>query len=77
MIIKKLARQTEFYVALIIVVLALFIEYRSGLFFTANNFLDLLRAMIIPGMFGLLEFKSFFPDSGAIMAILCGSEILY
>lgn len=56
MIIKKLARQTEFYVALIIVVLALFIEYRSGLFFTSNNFLDLLRAMIIPGMFGLLEY---------------------
>ena len=29
---------------------------RSGLFFTSNNILDILRAMIVPGMLGLAEY---------------------
>lgn len=54
--LKELSRRTEVYVGIIVIFLAIFIELRSGYFFTSNNFLDLMRAMIIPGMFGLLEY---------------------
>ena len=47
---KKLLKRNEFYVAVTIFLLSLVIQLRSGQFFTANNFVDLARAMIIPGM---------------------------
>lgn len=47
---KSLLKKNEFYVAVTIIVLSIVIQARSGQFFTANNFVDLARAMIIPGM---------------------------
>lgn len=48
---KKMLGQTEFYVFLIIILLALLIQARSGQFFTGNNLTDLFSALIVPGMF--------------------------
>ena len=48
---KKKLGQTEFYVFLIIILLALLIQARSGQFFTGNNLTDLFSALIVPGMF--------------------------
>lgn len=48
---KKMLGQTETYVFLIILLLALVIQFRSGLFFTANNIVDLVSALIVPGLF--------------------------
>lgn len=47
---KKILKRNEFYVAVTIFLLSLIIQLRSGQFYTANNFVDLARAMIIPGM---------------------------
>ena len=41
---KGLLKQTEFYVFCIIVAFALIIQVRSGLFFTSNNLMDLVRS---------------------------------
>ena len=51
--VKKIYTRNEFYTAALILVLAVFIELRSGLFFTSNNILDILRGMIVPGMLGM------------------------
>ena len=62
---KRLIKQTEFYVFLIIVVLSLVIQARSGLFFANNNIVDLLRSMIVPSIYAicaLLAFVSTGPD---------------
>lgn len=62
---KRLIKQTEFYVFLIIIVLSLVIQMRSGMFFANNNLLDLLRSMIIPSIYALcalLAFVSTGPD---------------
>ena len=45
--VKKIYTRNEFYTAALILVLAVFIELRSGLFFTSNNILDILRGMIV------------------------------
>ena len=44
---KKLLKRNEFYVILIIVVLSLLIQMKSGQFFTANNIVDLVRSLIV------------------------------
>lgn len=54
--LKRLTRKSEFYTFLIIVVLAIAIEIASGQFFTTNNFVDILSAMIVPGLFAIGEF---------------------
>ena len=54
--IKNLTRKNEFYTFLLIVLLAAAIEIASGQFFTANNFVDILSAMIVPGLFAIAEF---------------------
>lgn len=59
---KKLLKRTEFYIALVIVLLCAFIQLKSGLFLTLNNFIDIVRAMIVPGMLGM----------GAYMVIISG-----
>ena len=61
--LKKLTRKSEFYTFLIILVLAIAIEIASGQFFTANNFVDILNAMIVPGLFAIAEFM----ESAAII----------
>lgn len=50
---KRMLGQTEFYISLIILLLALMIQARSGLFFTGNNLVDLFSALIVPGMFAV------------------------
>jgi len=49
----KAVRANEFYVLLVILVLAVIIQLRSGQFFTANNLVDLANAMVVPGLFGI------------------------
>ena len=59
--LKQLLSKNEFYVAIIIVILAVFIQATSGLFFAVNNFVDLLRAIIVNAIYalcGLLAFVS-------------------
>ena len=54
--IKKLFRSNEPYIFLIIIVLGIVIQIRSGQFFTGNNIVDLLSALIVPGLFAIGEF---------------------
>ena len=56
---KRLIKQTEFYVFLIIVVLSLVIQARSGLFFANNNIVDLLRSMIVPSIYAICALLAF------------------
>jgi len=57
--IKKITKQTEFYVFLIIVALSLLIQFRSGQFFTNNNIVDLMRSMVVPSMYAICAFLAF------------------
>lgn len=41
---------------MIIIALGIVIQIRSGQFFTGNNIVDLLSAMIVPGLFAIAEF---------------------
>ena len=50
---KDILKQTEFYVFCIIVAFAFIIQVRSGQFFTSNNLMDLVRSMIIPGIYAI------------------------
>ena len=50
MTIKKLLRRNELYAAVIIVILTAVIQGKSGQFFTANNLVDMVRSLIVPGM---------------------------
>lgn len=56
---KAILKQTEFYVFCIIIVFALIIQIRSGQFFTSNNLMDLVRSMIIPGIYAICALLSF------------------
>lgn len=56
---KKLTRQSEFYVFLIIVLLSVVIQLRSGLFFANNNIVDIMRSMIVPCIYALCAFFAF------------------
>lgn len=57
--IKRAVRQTEFYILCIIVAFALIIQIRSGQFFTSNNIMDLVRSMIVPGIYAICALLSF------------------
>lgn len=57
--LKRMTKQTEFYVFLIIIVLSLTIQARSGMFFANNNLLDLLRSMIFPSIYALCALLAF------------------
>ena len=48
--VKKMLRRNEFYVFLTILLLSILIQMNSGQFLTGNNFIDLGRALIVPGM---------------------------
>lgn len=61
--IKKLLKRNEFYVTLIICILSLIIQVKSGQFFTTNNIVDLVRSLIVPGMMA----------SGLFMVIASGN----
>lgn len=59
---KKFYKKTEFILLFVIAVLVIFIQARSGQFFTANNIVDISRSFIVPAMFSL----------GAMMVIVSG-----
>lgn len=61
-LIKKLLKQNETYIFLIILALSFVIQARSGQFYTPNNFVDIMSAMIVPGLFAI----------GAFLVILSG-----
>lgn len=54
--VKKLMKHNEIYIFLIIIVLTFVIQLRSGQFYTSNNIVDLLSAMVVPGLFAIGEF---------------------
>ena len=54
--LRKLTARSEFYITLVFIALCLLIEIRSGQFFTPNNLIDLLSAMVVPGIFAIGEF---------------------
>jgi simple sugar transport system permease protein len=63
--IRKMTKDTETWVLMIIIVLSLIIQARSGQFFTNNNIVDILRSIIYPSMgaiCALLAFVSTGPD---------------
>ena len=54
--LRKMIHQSEFYIFLVIMALAVIIHARSGQFFTGNNLVDLANAMIVPGLFSIGTF---------------------
>ena len=60
--LKKLSRRNEPYILLVLLVLCVLIEVRSGQFFTPNNIVDKLSALVVPGIFAV----------GAFMVIVSG-----
>ncbi|OQB24576.1 MAG: Ribose transport system permease protein RbsC [Firmicutes bacterium ADurb.Bin182] len=60
--LKKLTQRNEFYIFIVIMLLSVVIEIRSGQFFTPNNLVDIASALIVPGMFAI----------GAFMVIVSG-----
>lgn len=57
-ILSKLKR-SEFYVLVIILVLSLLIQIKSGLFYTSNNIMDLARSTIVNGIYAVIALLSF------------------
>ena len=55
---KKMFQSNEPYIFLIIIALGIVVQFRSGQFFTGNNIVDLLSAMIVPGLFAIAEFMA-------------------
>ncbi len=56
--VKKIFQSNEPYIFLIIIILGIVVQIRSGQFFTGNNIVDLLSAMIVPGLFAIAEFMA-------------------
>lgn len=50
---RRLARGNEVYVAILILLIMILVEIRSGQFFTSNNLVDILRSGILPSIYGL------------------------
>lgn len=49
--IEKIKRSPETYLLITVIALFIFIQIRSGIFFSNVNIVDMLRAYIVPGMF--------------------------
>lgn len=54
--IRKITGKSEFYITLVFIALCLLIEVRSHQFFTPNNIVDLLSALVVPGIFAVGTF---------------------
>lgn len=54
--LRKLTGRSEFYILLVFVALCLLIEIRSHQFFTPNNIVDILSALVVPGIFAIGTF---------------------
>lgn len=50
---KKLLKRNEFYVSVLIIILSMLVQAKSGQFFTITNCFDLLRTCILPGILSL------------------------
>ena len=74
--IKRTAVRPEFYVFLIIILLSVIIQAKSGLFFSNNNIVDLLRSMTVPLIYAICAYIGFIstgPDvSFPLIAALSG-----
>ena len=57
--LKRITKQSEFYVFLIIIALSIVIQIRSGQFYTNNNIVDITRSMIVPLIYALCAFLAF------------------
>lgn len=57
--LKNILSKNEFYVALIIIILATFIQVSSGMFFAVNNLVDLFRAIIVNAIYALCAMFAF------------------
>jgi len=53
---KKLVSRHETYISVVILLLALLIQFRSGQFFTPNNLVDIASALVVPGLFAIAAF---------------------
>ncbi|WP_320128626.1 ABC transporter permease [uncultured Sphaerochaeta sp.] len=53
--IRKRINRTETYILIALVLFCVLVQVRSGQFFTANNIVDILRSLTIPGMFCICE----------------------
>jgi len=51
---KKILQRNELYVFIAIIIMALLVQYRSGLFFANNTLVDITRSLVIPGMLSVL-----------------------
>ena len=51
--LKKIFHSNEPYIFLIIILLGVLVQIRSGQFFTGNNLVDLFSALIVPGLFAI------------------------
>lgn len=60
--IRKLSRRTEPYIFLVLMLLCVLIEIRSGQFFSSNNLVDIASALVVPGLFAI----------GAFMVLISG-----
>ena len=52
---KRVFKSTEFYVAVVLLLLCMAVQIKSGQFFTGNNLVDITRAFSIPAMFCIGE----------------------
>lgn len=52
-LLARVLRANEFYLFLVIVVVSLLLQARSGQFYSITNFVDLANAMVVPGLFAL------------------------
>lgn len=52
---QRAMKSTEFYVGIIILLLSMVIQFKSGQFFSGNNLVDLARALCVPAMFCIGE----------------------
>jgi len=48
---KKILKSNEFYISIVVILLILIIGSKNSTFFTLNNWFDLLRGGIVPGIF--------------------------
>lgn len=52
-VLQRLIRSHEVYLFLVIILLSVVVQVRSGQFYTGNNLVDLANAMIVPGLFAI------------------------
>ena len=82
---RNLLKKNEFYITVIIIVLACIIQVISGQFFTSNNLVDLLRSMIVPGMMAAGLFMVIvsgnidvsFPYTASNALYVCGNKMVF